>query len=257
MAILPCKSLPTWGRSQAFSSPVNAYSYASLQILPHMGKYVSILPPKYMVNLDHIGKESSFLSLKCKAILPHAGMESGLLPRSASFLSFSQNPTLPFPTNPLPSTCKKGFFPLQNAKPPQILLYKLFISLYFMLFLFICIFIYFHFILYYFLWILFSFFLSFIFFFFFFSKTLKFFPKVEKLFPAFEANNRRIDTPASFFLFVQGCMFDENQRINSCNYSRSIHIWESTSSVESYSNCNGCSQVWFSTTGTKLHPCCY
>ena len=47
-----------------------------------------------------------------------------------------QNATLPFPTNPLPSVCREGFFPHQNAKPQQILPYKFFFtSLLFMLFL--------------------------------------------------------------------------------------------------------------------------
>ena len=37
------------------------HSYPSTQILPHMGKDVSSLPPKYKTNLDHMGNESSFL----------------------------------------------------------------------------------------------------------------------------------------------------------------------------------------------------
>ena len=47
----------------------------------------------------------------------------------------------------------------------------------------------------------------------------------------------------------QDCKFNENQRIDSHN----IHIWESTSLIESYSNYNGCHQVWFSQTRMKSH----
>ena len=36
-------------------------SYPSPQILPHMGKDLSLLPPKYMATFDHM-EESSFLS---------------------------------------------------------------------------------------------------------------------------------------------------------------------------------------------------
>ena len=90
------------------------------QILPHMGKDLSFLPPKYLATLDHMEKESSFL------------------PRSASFPCFPQKCNTTIPTNPLPPICREGFFPLQNAKPRKSFSTNfLYISLFSILFLFI------------------------------------------------------------------------------------------------------------------------
>ena len=106
---------------------------------------------------------------------------------SASFPSCSP----PFHTNHLISICSRpteGFFLFQNAKPPQILPYILFISLFFILF-FIHLYIFSS---------PFLFFpLNFLFSSFLFPQNLEFFPKWKNYSPAFEAKNRRIDTPAS------------------------------------------------------------
>ena len=88
---------------------------------------------------------------------------------------------LPFPTNPLPSIFREGFFPHQNTNSPQIFPNKFFFtSLFFIVFFFFS-------------------FISLILF-----QNLEFFPKVEELFPAFEANKRRIDTPACNSLQMKG-----------------------------------------------------
>ena len=150
-------------------------SYPSPQILPHMGKDLNLLPLKLRLIISLMGKESSFLPPTCKANLPHTGKESCFLPRilkvhpspgSAS----PQNATLPFPT-------EGRILPLQNAKSPQILPYKLFfVSLSY------------------------CFFHYYLFFFSFFPK-LGILPQSEIYSPAFGANNRRIDalsvTPAA------------------------------------------------------------
>ena len=90
--------------------------------------------------------------------------------QGASFprLSFSPkcNSTLPQ---------RERFFPLQNAKSPQILPFKLFfVSLPFFFFFSIIII--------------------------FFPKNLEFFPKWKSYSPAFGGNNRRIDAPARYHL---------------------------------------------------------
>ena len=113
------------------------------QILLHMGKDVSFLPPNNMVILDQMGKELRRASfpLKCKAILPHMGKELCLLPRSASFPSFSPkcNTILPQKFSPL-----EMILPASKYKTPtNPSLQILFISLFFMLFLFVYIFIFF------------------------------------------------------------------------------------------------------------------
>ena len=36
-----------------------------------------------------------------------------------------------------------------------------------------------------------------------------------------------------------------------------ITLCETANLIESYSNCNGCNEVWFSQTGRKFHPCLY
>ena len=53
------------------------------------------------------------------------------------FPASPQNAMLPFPTNPLPSICREGFFPLQNAKPHKSFSTNSFLYLCFILFLFI------------------------------------------------------------------------------------------------------------------------
>ena len=139
------------------------HSYPSPQILPHMGKDLSFFPLKLRLILSLIRKESSFLPQKCKANLPHTGKESCFLPR---MLKVHPSPGSASPKMQLyPSPQREGFFPLQNAKSPQILPYKLFfVSFFFYLFILLLL-------------LLFSFF-------FLFSQNLKFFPKVKKLFPS-------------------------------------------------------------------------
>ena len=85
---------------------------------------------------------------------------------------------LPFPTNPLPSICREGFFPLQNAKPHKSFSTNSFLYLCFILFLFIYI-------------ICFEFsFLSF------FSHKLEILPQSWKIIPQHLGRyNRRIDAP--------------------------------------------------------------
>ena len=144
-AYLLHKSFPTWGSSSlnaqlsfpqregvkilplkctAIKLPhhLKMHSYPSPQILSHMGKNLSFLPPWIHGYPWPHGEGVTLASSKCT-----------VHPSSASPL----NTTLPFPTNPVSSICMEGSFPLQNAKPLQILPYKIFfVSLFFMLFLF-------------------------------------------------------------------------------------------------------------------------
>ena len=177
IAIRLHKSFPTWGRISAF------------------------FPLKALLSLTTWGRTRSqaFFHLKCKAILPTTGKESCFFPQSASFPSFSPkyNTTLPHKSSLI---YREGFFPIQNAKPLQILPYKIFfffISWFFTLF-----FIYLY------------FFFSFLLFpsnflFLFFTKSWNSSPKWKNYSPAFGANNRRIDAPgvgsylARFLEFTQ------------------------------------------------------
>ena len=129
--------------------------------------------PKLRLILSLIGKESSFLPQKCKANLPTQGMSHAFF-LACSKCTLPQAQLLP-KMHLYPSPQREGFFPLQNAKSPQILPHKLF---------FVSLFIY-----------LFIFSLLFNYFFFFFPKTWNSSPKWKSYSPAFGANNRRIDTP--------------------------------------------------------------
>ena len=147
------------------------HSYPSPQILHHMGKDLSFLPPKYMATLNHMEdrRSQAFFPLKCKAILPHLGKDSCLLSQSISFPSFSPkcNTTLPHKS----SLIGKDSAPFKRQNPHKSFSTNSFLYLCFMLFLFICIFLFF-----------FSFEFSFLSFFF--LQNLEFFPKVEKLSPS-------------------------------------------------------------------------
>ena len=135
------------------------------------------------LSLTTWGGSQAFFPLKCTVILPHRGKESSFLKVYPSLAS-PQNAMLPFPTNPLPSICIQGFFPLQNAKSTQnaSLQILIFPAIYIYLLFFFSFFFY-----YYFLWICFSFFFS--------PKTWNSSPKWKNYSPLFGANNRRIDTP--------------------------------------------------------------
>ena len=93
---------------------------------------------------------------------------------SPSFSPKCNLSSLPFPTNPLPSICREGFFLLQNAKPPQIFPY---INI--------------HFLFYFYLFTLLLWIFSFC------SKTWNSSPNWKNYSPAFGANNRRIDAPVN------------------------------------------------------------
>ena len=153
---------------------------------PH-GEGLSFLPYTWL-SLTTWGRSQAFFPLKCKAIVPRTGKESCLLPRSASFPSFSPkcNTTLLHKSFPILNAGDSSS-PFKMQKPPQILPYK---SLFFMLILFIYICIYLFFIylfIYYFVWIFFSFFPP---------KACNSSPKWKNYSLAFGANNRRIDAPA-------------------------------------------------------------
>ena len=138
-------------------------SYPSPQILPHMGKDLSLLPLKYNVH---------------GYLWPHGGVKlSFLWNAKLSFPSFSPkcNATLPHKSSPIyikgrilpPSKCKTLKITNCSLQIP----FYIFVSCYFIYLYFSIFFFFFS------IWMFFSFFLNFF-------KTLEFFPKVEKLFPS-------------------------------------------------------------------------
>ena len=205
-------SFHTWGKESSFLFTSNCIfiplnkSFPMWQILPHMGKDFSFLPLdiSYWLSLTAWGRSQAFFPLKCKAILPHRSHAWFLEvhPSPAS----PQNATLPFPSNPPPSICKEWFFPLQIAKPPQILPYnyKFILYLYFSSYFYLSIFIFLF--LKNFLWIFFSFF----------PQKLGILPQHlwKNYSPAFEANNRRIDPPAHLWWLGRQNEVNANRRIS-------------------------------------------
>ena len=164
MAILPCKSFPTWGRSQAFSSPLNAPlstnpSPHDLSFLPLLNTWLSLTTWRCQ----------AFFSLKCKAILPNLAWGRIHACFFEVYPSPAADPYNVVCTKPLQIIPFISFLYLQD-----VLSYFLFISIFHFFFLVS---------------------LNFLFFLLF-SRNLEFFPpKVKNYSPAFGANNRRTDAP--------------------------------------------------------------
>ena len=95
-----------------FTSKCIVKLYLSPRILPHLGKDLSFLLPNTLMymwpSLTTWGRSQAFF-LKVHP-----------------FPASPQNAMLPFPTNPLPSICREGFFPPSKCKTSQIFLYKFF-----------------------------------------------------------------------------------------------------------------------------------
>ena len=135
-----------------------------------------------MAILDDMGKESNFLHPWYAKLSFPREKDSCFLPRSTSFPSFSQKFSIPFPTNPLQSICREGFFTLQKDPPPPInpslkTLYYIFIFQFIFIYLFFYLFFFFNF--YFFNW----FPLKFIFFLSFFPAKLGILPQSGRIIP--------------------------------------------------------------------------
>ena len=111
------------GEGVSFSSPLNASSY----IPPHKSFLTwGRIPLNTWLSLTTWGRSQAFF------LVVH--------PSPASPPPKKTNATLPFPTNPLPSICMEGSFPLQNAKPHK----SSTVQILFYIFIFHFIFIYLH-----------------------------------------------------------------------------------------------------------------
>ena len=150
MAILSHKSFPTWGRNQAFSSPLNG----SLphKSFPTWGRIWTFFP-KHMAFLNHMGQDSSqaFFPWSAQLSFPTWGRSHAFFLEVHPSLASPQNAMLPSPPI-LSHLFRQGFFSLQNVKPTQnaslqiLTFHGIFIFLFFS----------FHFFHYYFLWFFFS-----------------------------------------------------------------------------------------------------
>ena len=134
-----------------FTSKCIAKLYLSPRILPHLGKDLSFLPPNTLMYM--------WLSLTTW------GRSQAFFLKVHPFPASPQNAMLPFPTNPLPSICREGFFPLQNAKPHKSFSTNSFLYLYVSFYFYLSILL---------LWIFFSFF---------FSQKLEILPQSWKIIP--------------------------------------------------------------------------